>query len=114
MSAHTPGPWHVHVAKSKAVTGGLLSCETLTGASHGPNDYIAVVGADGNVVCDNANYYATAISEEDAPLIAAAPELLALLQEARTYIDGCGAEGGGGALVEAIDAAIAKATGGAA
>jgi hypothetical protein len=87
MSAHTPGPWY-----------------WADNVPDAPPHYRMVVDADGFTVCDPSP-----MSEHDARLIAAAPELLAALQK----IDANAAES-----VEWIRRvareAIAKATGGAA
>lgn len=49
------------------------------------------------------------VSAADARLIAAAPDLLAALKEARDYVVDYGSERMMAPVVEAIDAAIAKA-----
>lgn len=71
MSKHTPGPWALHCDGTS---------KTLTGADHYNEPYVAVVGSDGKVVCDNAHYYAQQVSREDMRLIAAAPDLLDALE----------------------------------
>jgi hypothetical protein len=71
----TPGPWRFHSAPPQK------NVPTLTGSEHYGEEYVAVVGANSEVVCDNAHYYSQSVSREDALLIAAAPELLAALQE---------------------------------
>lgn len=69
---HTPGPWAFHCDGTS---------KTLTGADHYDEPYVAVVGSDGGVVCDNAHYYARGVHTDDMRLIAAAPDLLAELEE---------------------------------
>ena len=48
-------------------------------------------------------------TEANAYLIAAAPNLLEALEQAREWIDGCGAQGGVDDILNAVDVAIAKA-----
>ena len=50
-------------------------------------------------------------TEANAHLIAAAPTLLEALEEAREWIDGCGAQGGVDDILHAVDVAIDKAYG---
>lgn len=71
MSGHSKGPWKVHRDKSG---------KTLTGADHYDAEYVAVVSADGEVICDNAHYYPVEINPEDAPVIAEAPAMLEMLE----------------------------------
>lgn len=97
MPAHTPGPWHV---------GGIGKA--------------VVFALDGYAVC-NANVYhgrRAADTEHNARLIAAAPDLLALVQDALTGWEAelVGVPNGQWPAQEArvarARAAIAKATGG--
>ena len=86
MSAHTPGPWHV--------------------ATYGCSpDYFAIKQGP----CTLATKITT---EQDARLIAAAPELLAALSELVDYDEGSSEEGSyGSEVMERCRAAIAKAKG---
>lgn len=90
---HTPGPWHVvknslgcacHVRAGERIFGGF-SCDPL-GGLHPHHD-------------------------KDARLIAAAPDLLALCMEAAEVLEQYAP--GYTVLLASLDAAIAKATGGA-
>lgn len=86
MSKHTPGPWSVSINQAVSDSG---SIKTLTGADHYSDPvggeffkpYVAVVGADGSVICDNAQYYAQDIDPKNVNLIATAPDLLSALEE---------------------------------
>ena len=77
-----------------------------------------MISADGHVICDNQTYYPEALDPKNAHLIAAAPELLEALKVAREYAAMTEVHHFNFAVVKAdlgaIDAAIAKATGGAA
>ncbi len=74
MSEYTKGPWKVHVEPAQKNT------PTLTGANHYDAEYVAVVAANGEVIADNAHYYAASLDPANARLIAAAPELLEALK----------------------------------
>ena len=105
MSAkHTPGPWHVVIDDD----GNPLSGRPSVSASNDMD--CTIVHWDGFV----QKYWRSARGDNEihanARLIAAAPDLLALLQETLTP----GAYGVGSTLALRIEAAIAKATGGAA
>jgi hypothetical protein len=78
---HTPGPWHVIKKQSRV----------------GYADYEVAWSEDGELVCDIVYH------EGDANLIAAAPDLLALLIESQNNI--------GGDWRERRDAIIRKAMG---
>jgi hypothetical protein len=76
---HTPGPWRVQR---------FDRCHEETGSQHG----IQVCAADETVICCNETYYPTGLREENAALIAAAPELLtaakgalAALSQSKTF-----------------------------
>jgi hypothetical protein len=60
-------PWRMHVAP---IVDGLAP-ETLTGESHSASDgpYVAIVGANGIVVADNATYYPKEITQNHAQMI---------------------------------------------
>ena len=97
MSKHTPGPWSVSINQAVSDSGYI---NTLTGADHYSdpiggeffNPYVAVVGADGSVICDNAQYYAQDIDPKNVNLIAAAPDLLAALEQALNALAHCKAD----------------------
>ena len=78
MSAHTPGPW--------------------TAVQDGNVDWY--------IVDENESVIVFGLSEPDARLIAAAPDMLDALRAVRAYHNG-----GSPYSVDAIDAAIAKAEG---
>lgn len=84
--SHTPGPWH----KARGRAFGLYDIR------------VAIPGSQDIT----GHPIAKAVSEEDADLIAAAPELLEALKRAR---DGLSFDGQ--RYLAAIDAAIAKADG---
>jgi hypothetical protein len=87
MTQHTPGPWKI------------------TKSWH---DFM-VEGPNGEeIIWQDGNYDTPTIKLEDAQLIAAAPDLLAMLVEAANFIQPYSV---GQELLERIDAAIAKATG---
>lgn len=71
----TPGPWHLHLQAAERYV------PTLTGSDHYDEEYVAVVGANGEVICDNAQYYSQSVAKSDAILIAAAPDLKDALQK---------------------------------
>ena len=85
MSAHTPGPWE--------------ALPSLANESTGKADYL-VVGPNGEEIADMV-----CRSAANARLIAAAPELLAALKQARLMIDPFVHD------TSDIDAIIAKAEG---
>jgi hypothetical protein len=74
MNAHTSGPWVIVRRESASGIGQVLE----------------VLDANGDAVCNDETYYPTPLDERNAPLIAAAPDLLNTLRE----------------LVEIVDAAI--------
>lgn len=107
---HTPGPWIFHISPAARYT------ETLTGASHYDEEYVAVVSSTGTVICDNAQYYSCSLDPNNARLIAAAPELLEvatdLLNYAEMYLDLCDNDSPHAELaIRSATAVIAKATG---
>ena len=90
----TPGPW---VVKS--------------------NGHYFDIGQDYKHACKEVPVYPTACIgvphelEDNAHLIAAAPELYEALESARTWVDDCGAQAGLQHILDEIDAALAKARG---
>ena len=80
--SYTKGPWSLYVKKRNGT-----ESQTLTGASCYEEEYVAVVGCDGEVICDNANFYPVAVTKENARLISAAPDLLEALQQARKLLE---------------------------
>jgi hypothetical protein len=97
MSKHTPGPW--------------VAIPTLSGAisiNRTARVPIAQVGGAGW-------HLGQEMAEANARLIAAAPELLSALEEARLQIqylhEKFSHTGSGNAVLSRIEAAIAKATG---
>lgn len=111
---HTPGPWHI-VDREIMEDGSVYPCHILGGAA----DYqvctlespqIAKFGAEQPHRFPGLN----GVLGPNARLIAAAPELLALLDECQDCIEWCAQECGHHAaaeLAERIAALIAKATG---
>lgn len=92
MSLWTPGPWRIGTHGGSVVSDNLVE--------HGPNG------------CDCVEYYgghliAESISPANAKLVAAAPDMLALLQE---LIDIEGPQPGHGFWANRVEAVIAKAT----
>lgn len=82
-------------------------------AQHTPGPWKVFKGRDGyGVVGLCGGFYGEIEKEEDARLIAAAPELLAVLTEFKIASDKQEITFDGGAWLERVDAAIAKATGG--
>lgn len=76
MNKHTPGPWFVQAD---------VDPTDLERGYHynksGDRPYCAVVGADGNVICDNCEYYPAPMDLKNAALISAAPDLLEALDK---------------------------------
>jgi hypothetical protein len=102
MSGHTPGPWIVNARD----TAKPFAIHALDGAP----PVIAWT------VCYGAPGIASDISDANARLVAAAPDLLATLREIVTEIRAyqspeCDDAGWGADLLKQADAAIAKATG---
>ena len=66
--------WKLHVVPASGKRGDLSHVPTLTKATHyaEDGDYVAVLDENGAVVCDNACYYPTPISRENAEKIVAA------------------------------------------
>lgn len=104
--AHTPGPWFVSGVRLKMNGGEWLSINRYD-ESKKQDENIACVGYDPR----------TGAGWADARLIAAAPELLEQLKFALSWIEDLPRKNSTHQLidssVEAIRAAIAKATGGA-
>lgn len=92
MSAHTPGPWRVD-----AITNSLGTIETADGVSIGQAFQVRPHRDDLHSIERKAN----------ARLMAAAPDLLAALEEAIEYIPARDRS----VLIAKARAAIAKATG---
>ena len=92
----TPGPW-------------LIAGESAT--------FVYALGPEGTNVfwCDVQAAGRERASRDElianAHLIAAAPELYEALESARTWVDECGAQAGLQAILDEIDAALAKARG---
>lgn len=81
MSKYAPGPWLLHEQPASS------SVETLSGCQHYNEPYYAVVSADGDIVCDNGQYYAQDVSPENMILIAAAPDLLEAAESVMAWWD---------------------------
>jgi hypothetical protein len=100
--AHTPGPWRV------GRTGCVVADAEVIG---GPN------GANGpeNVAYYGGNLIAESVAPRNAPVLAAAPELLTAARAAthalKSYAHGNGAPDLAREVAKALDAAIAKAEG---
>lgn len=58
-------PWRLHVEPQIAGR----HTPTLTGAAHYDGPYVAIVGANGIVVADNAEFYAEGITQIHAQMI---------------------------------------------
>ena len=101
MSKHTPGPWLIaeSVVSRHAVTNMRRIRSKNEGLEHG-------------AVCDVYGIQDGSEASANARLIAAAPDLLDALYLVRDYI--ATMKGNGHEYSMSIDAAIAKATGGAA
>lgn len=92
MSEFTKGPWIVN----------------KTGAHwNNPNleNIVITYGEIGECICD------TVYEEANANLIAAAPEMYALLEIAHEYIDNCGAQAGAQDVLDQIESLLIKARG---
>ena len=61
-------PWRLHVEPQRAG----VHTQTLTGAAHYDGPYVAIVGANGIVVADNAEFYAEGVTQVHAQMIVAA------------------------------------------
>lgn len=99
MSAHTKGPWRTNTAPVIWADGTGFHCIEAGACGAGCGGFS----------------FGSYMSPADARLIAAAPDMLEALQEARlqiTYLhEKFAATGSGNAVLARIDAAIAKATG---
>jgi hypothetical protein len=93
MMAHTPGPWHLEFGHRQS-EGGMAYWQI-----HDGSDAIAC-----NQFCWASN------SEANARLIAAAPDLLTLIYQYRDDLRHPPAPDSRESRLEAIEAAIAKAT----
>lgn len=99
MSNHTPGPWHLsHVEDG--------SIRHFVPVDAGGTSLLTVVNERGYDGCGEETPFAAVYSDDDARLMAAAPELLAALQLLLTELVFTDTAG-----TEAAAAAIAKATG---
>lgn len=72
----SPLPWSLRVVPVGSPDSALPKSAAVW---LGEADYVAVLAADGTVVCDNANYYPAAIKPEDAAYIATMAEREAAL-----------------------------------
>jgi hypothetical protein len=110
MSKHTPGPWHVPTGPF--VTG--LTVETRADEVTIPCPGSGGAMSHTTTVC-NLDWHGTAEWEANARLIAASPDMLDALQEARVQVailqERLGIEDTGSGTLSIIDAAIAKAEG---
>jgi hypothetical protein len=109
MSKHTPGPWFV--PEGPFVTG-------LTIETRAIDEFIECPGSGGamsvtTTIC-TLEWSGTPVWESNARLIAAAPDILEALEEARTQVailqDRLGIKDTGAGTLSIIDAALAKAT----
>lgn len=101
MSEHTPGPWRVT----------NLLPERTTEDQDYPGAEVSFCEADGEQHDAAIQVWSTR-AEADARLIATAPDLLALLVEARKWMDGdLVGDAWDKKFVKRVDAAIAKAEG---
>jgi hypothetical protein len=102
MTKHTPGPWHIRTNRHPQTDG--LPWGWVDAAAPGVSQRlipgVAVQWVRGDV------------SEANARLIAAAPELLEALRCLRRWMGPTGLDEEIDAAMRAADAAIAKATGG--
>lgn len=96
MSTHTQGPWRA--GSGTGGKGSVVSDQLAEGALGG-SDAVDYYG--GNLIAES-------VAQENIPLIAAAPELLAVLQE---LVDIEGPQPGTSEWAAKARAAIAKATG---
>jgi len=99
MSKHTPGPWTVGHTRTFTHSGGIFGTETAVHYGDAVNR--------GNCIAHAYGHGALSHSEDDARLIAAAPDLLEALQAAVTATDVVTY----GAALDKARAAIAKAEG---
>ena len=102
-AAHTPGPWEQWVGHATILAGPAAKNE-IGQLSGFRRPICEIVDAEGEEPFDGLEEE----EEANARLIAAAPEMLAALHEARDVL-----EDSYGACIQAVDAAIAKAEGGA-
>ena len=101
----TPGPWEVIDDG-----GGYGGCYSVSVEGSGAKaNYPPMAGCIASVY--DGEYVENHNAENDAHLIAAAPELYAALESARAWADSCGAQAGLQNILDEIDAALAKARG---
>ena len=106
MSKHTPGPWTVGHTRTVTHSGGIFSTETAVHRGDAADR--------GNCIAIAYGHGALSHSEDDARLIAAAPDLLEALKELLNNPAGdYDASDGYENAVKQARAAITKATGGA-
>ena len=104
---HTPGPWYVDPDNPTMILDAPLATAKEIVAQCGVSAKLGI-----------ARHISIASSQANARLIATAPELLEALKEARRWMSGIPAENGATCETKAqmsdmVDAAIAKAEGGA-
>ena len=79
-------PWVLHHQKNTGI-----DTETLTGAAKYDGDYFAIIDGDGEVVCDNADYYAQSVDPENmGPIVKCVNShdaLVAALQDVAQTLD---------------------------
>ena len=80
-TTHTPGPWEYFPAKNQDME--------ATFSIRGNAEFLATMDT---VSVDGGPYRAPANAEANARLIAAAPAMLAALQDALVYLDACAEE----------------------
>lgn len=93
---HTPGPWRVD-------TGQLVNC--------GPTSRYLYVSAHGKSLCNFLHDHPSDSDVANFNLIAAAPELLEALKDARRYVADYACDNPNHPTLAKVDAAIAKAEG---
>lgn len=119
-TAHTPGPWSNREGSIVADTREQACCgQPCVGAEYMGQQEMICCG-NPEVDGDEEDIIATVKYERDIPLVIAAPDMLAVLEHIRRCVRFDPASGQafvqiheGSATMADIDAAIAKATGGA-
>jgi len=111
--SHTPGPWKFEVVDE---TDSFLGCKWLDG---GGGSSVIDLSNEWTGYPENGEDLQMTISKDDAALIAAAPEMLAILEELRESSTCCGTYDlldetawASPDLADRIEAAIRKARGG--